>query len=114
MKKKLILIVVAGIALVAVALIASRLIGQMLIGSVDQLQAAGEAPLPTEEIWIAPTAAPVTDYAAEEAESLNSLPDEEPSPTDEADGLAPILESPEQLAGTADKSSIVDENPEDN
>ncbi len=113
-KKKLLLVAVAAAFLLVVALLASRWIGQMLIGSVDQIQAAGEAPLPTEEIWIAPTLAPEEDYTAEEAQTLDSMPDPEPTPTEEADVSAPVLESPEQLAGTADQSSIVDANPGDN
>lgn len=112
-KNALILIAIAAVALLVLALFASRWIGQMVIGSVDQLQLAGEAPLPTEEIWIAPTMEPEPDYAAEEAAALESIPDPEPSPTEDADGSAPILESPEELAGTADQSSIVDENPND-
>jgi hypothetical protein len=112
--QKLVLILVAAAVLVVVALLASRLIGQMLIGSVDQIQAAGEAPLPTEDIWIAPTMAPEADYPAEEAKALEEMPDAEPSPTEDADGSAPVAETPEQLAGTADKSSIVDTNPGDN
>ena len=113
-KRKLFLILAGAVLLLVVALFASRWIGQMLIGSVDSLQAAGEAPLPTEEIWIAPTMAPETDFAAEEAKALENLPDPEPAPTDDADVSAPVLESPEQLAGTADQSSIVDANPADN
>jgi hypothetical protein len=112
-KQKLVLALIAVVFLIVVALIASRWIGQMLIGSVDQIQAAGEAPLPTEDIWIAPTMAPAEDYTAEEAKSLEQMPDAEPSPTTDADGSAPVAETPEQLAGTADKSSIVDTNPGD-
>jgi hypothetical protein len=112
-KKKLIMMAVALLVLILLGFIVSRWIGQMLIGSVNQLQQAGEAPLPTEEIWVAPTLAPQADFTAEEAEGLDSMPDAEPTPTEEADGSAPILESPEQLAGTADQSSIVDENPGD-
>ncbi len=111
MKKKMIMIAAAAAVLLVVALWMSRWIGRMLIGSVDTLQAAGEAPMPTEEVWIAPTPAPEADYAAQEAEALEALPDPEPSPTDAADGVAPILESPEDLAGTADQSSIIDANP---
>jgi len=111
-KKKMILIAVTAAVLLLAALWMSRWIGRMLIGSVDTLQAAGEAPLPTEEIWIAPTLAPEADFAAQEAEALESMPDPVPSPTDEAEGTAPVLESPEDLAGTADQSSIVDERPD--
>lgn len=110
-KRKLALILIGTLVLVAAALLASRWIGQMLIGSVNSLQAAGEAPLPTEEVWIAPTLAPEEDYVAQEADALSNLPDPEPSPTDDVEADAPVLESPEQLAGTADKSSIVDADP---
>jgi hypothetical protein len=92
-KKKMILIAVTAAVLLLAALWMSRWIGRMLIGSVDTLQAAGEAPLPTEEIWIAPTLAPEADFAAQEAEALESMPDPVPSPTDEAEGTAPVLES---------------------
>jgi hypothetical protein len=115
-KRKLVLVLVLIVValIVAVSLFASRWIGQMLIGSVDQLQAAGEAPLPTEETWIAPTIAPEVDFAAQEEKALDNMPDPEPTPTEEAEASAPILESPEQLAGTADQTSIVDANPSDN
>ncbi len=112
-KKKLIILGLTVLALVLLGFVASSWIGQMLIGSVNQLQVAGEAPLPTEEIWVAPTMAPETDFTEEETQGLDSMPDAEPAPTEDADGSAPILESPEQLAGTADQSSIVDTNPGD-
>jgi hypothetical protein len=109
-KQKLVLVLIGIAVLIAVALLTTRWIGQMLIGSVNSLQAAGEAPLPTEEVWIAPTLEPEEDFAAEEAKALSDLPDPEPAPTDEADVSAPVLESPEQLAGTADQSSIVNDD----
>ena len=112
-KKRLMLAAAFMVLLVIVALIASRWIGRILLGSVDQLQAVGSAPLPTEDIWIAPTIGPEEDFAAQEAEALENQPDPEPEPADEPGGSAPILESPEDLAGTADSSSIVDEDPAD-
>jgi hypothetical protein len=111
-KHKLILIAVAAVLLIVVVFLAAQLIGRMLIGSVDQIQAAGEAALPTEAIWIAPTLAPEADYPQQEAEALENLPDPSSTPIpDEEEGSVPILESPEELAGTADKSAIVDESP---
>ena len=113
-KQKLMLVLIGIAVLVVVVLFATRWVGQMLIGSVNSLQAAGEAPLPTEvteEIWIAPTPSPEEDFAAQEAKALSELPDPEPSPTDAAAADAPVLESPEQLAGTADQSSIVETDP---
>lgn len=112
-KKKLALAAALVAVLVIVAVLASRWIGQIVLGSVDQLQAVGSAPLPTEDIWIAPTLGPEEDFAAQEAEALENQPDAEPAPTEEPDGSAPILESPEDLAGTADSSSIVDASPAD-
>jgi len=112
-KKKLILAAILLAALVIVAVFASRWIGQIVLGSVDQLQAMGSAPLPTEDIWIAPTLSPEEDFIAQEAEALVNQPDAEPAPTEEPVGSAPVLESPEDLAGTADSSSIVDESPLD-
>lgn len=112
-KKKLILAAILLAALVIVAVFASRWIGQIVLGSVDQLQAMGSAPLPTEDIWIAPTLSPEEDFIAQEAEALVNQPDAEPAPTEEPEGSAPVLESPEDLAGTADSSSIVDESPLD-
>lgn len=112
-KKKLILVAILLAALVIVAVFASRWIGQIVLGSVDQLQAMGSAPLPTEDIWIAPTLSPEEDFIAQEAEALENQPDAEPAPTEEPEGSAPVLESPEDLAGTADSSSIVDESPLD-
>ena len=110
-KQKLALILV-GVAVLAVAgLLITRWIGGMLVGGVNSLQAAGEAPLPTEEIWIAPTLSPEEDFAAQEADALSNLPDPEPTPADEDEAYAPVLESPEQLAGTADQSSIVETDP---
>ena len=61
-KKKLILAAILLAALVIVAVFASRWIGQIVLGSVDQLQAMGSAPLPTEDIWIAPTLSPEEDF----------------------------------------------------
>ena len=110
-KQKLVLVLIAIAVLVVAAFLTTRWIGQMLIGSVNSIQAAGEAPLPTEEIWIAPTPEPQEDFAAQEAKALSDLPDPEPAPTGEAEADAPVLESPEQLAGTAEQSSIVDANP---
>lgn len=110
-KQKLILVLIAIAVLVVVSFLATRWVGQMLIGSVNSLQAAGEAPLPTEEIWIAPTMAPEEDFAAQEAKALSEMPDPEPAPTEDPEADAPVLESPEQLAGTADQSSIVDTTP---
>jgi hypothetical protein len=110
-KQKLVLVLIGIAMLVVFSFLATRWIGQMLIGGVNSLQAAGEAPLPTEEIWIAPTLAPQEDFAAQEAKALSDLPDPEPAPTEETEADAPVLESPEQLAGTADQSSIVDANP---
>ena len=112
-KKKLALAAALVVVLVIFAILASRWIGQIVLGSVDQLQAVGSAPLPTEDIWIAPTIGPEEDFTAQEAEALVNQPDAEPAPTDEPEGSAPILESPEDLAGTADSSSIVDANPTD-
>ena len=110
-KKKLVLALAAVVFLFVVALVASRWIGQMLIGSVGQIQASGGAPLPPEDIRNAHTMTPEVDSPAEEARSREEMPDAEPSPTADADGSAPVAETPEQLAGTADKSSIVDANP---
>lgn len=110
-KQKLVLVLIAIVVLIVFSFLSTRWIGQMLAGSVNSLQAAGEAPLPTEEIWIAPTIPPEEDFAAQEAKALSDLPDPEPAPTDDAVADVPILESPEQLAGTADQSSIVETNP---
>ena len=112
-KKKLTLAAVLLVALVILAVLASRWIGRIVLGSVDQLQEMGSAPLPIEDIWIAPTLSPEEDFVAQEAEALESQPDAEPAPTEEPEGSAPVLESPEDLAATADSSSIVDENPLD-
>lgn len=113
-KQKLIAAAVLAAALIAVAVLAVRMIGPLLMGGVDRIQAAGEAPLPTEDVWVAPTPAPPEDFAAQEAEALENLPDPSTPPIpDEEEGSAPILETPEQLAGTADQSAIVDENPND-
>jgi len=112
-RQKLVLALVGTAVLVIVALMVSRWIGRMVVSSVDSLQAVGEAPLPTEETWIAPTMAPEEDFAAREADALENLPDPEPTPTDDVEAYAPVLESPEQLAGTADQSSIVETDPDD-
>ena len=114
-KKKLALAAALVAVLVIVAVLASRWIGQIVLGSVDQLQAVGSAPLPTEDIWIAPTLGPDEDFAAQEAEALENQPDAEPAPTEEPDGSAPILESPEDLAGSpfAEEYARTAPNPDD-
>lgn len=97
---RLVVVAVSTALVVIVAALAVWLIGRAWNRGIDQIRLAGEAPLATEEIWIAPTP-DAQDWAAQEAEALENLPDPEGSiPTAQPEDVisVPVLETPEELA----------------